>query len=103
MILGMLIGFAIAVIAGAIGHFQGYLMGTKVKNLKSLIINPEPVATIIQSKTMCGCTHGLHAHKSNGNGACQVLVKPGYGCACQFFVGKEIAAPATPKSHLDLS
>lgn len=101
MIGELLIGAGCALGGVTVGHVQGYLMGVKVKNLTSLIINPKPTV-ITQSETECQCGHGLQNHARRGDGPCGVTTRPGYTCACQFFVGKEITPPQPPKNELDL-
>jgi hypothetical protein len=81
MIAGMFIGFAIAVMAGAIGHFQGYLMGVKVRNVTELFASPPTPTT-----NKCECTHTKNTHSGRGTGSCDVSTRPGYTCACKFFV-----------------
>lgn len=103
MIGELLIGAGCALGGVTVGHLQGYLMGVKVKNLTSLVVNRDPVIT--QSTTTCQCGHGLQTHRLKGQGICTVLVgeRLVHRCACQFFVGKEITPPQPPNNELDLS
>lgn len=96
----LLIGGLLIIAALVVGHFEGYLMGVKVRNVTALVGKPE------LNPRDCVCGHSHSTHKAGpdgpGSGACQCLVgKHGdFMCACMVYIPKP-EKPA-PKGALEL-
>jgi hypothetical protein len=86
-VIGELIaGGGIAIAGLVVGHFEGYLMGSKVRNVTSLFARAE-----IPSTAPCLCGHPVTAHREHGVGSCSAMTPgnapgAGSGCACKFYV-----------------
>lgn len=93
MVAELIAGGGIAVVALVIGHFEGYLMGSKVRNLSQLMLTPDDS----RSTLPCLCGHPVTMHRDHGKGSCSAFVTgengTNVGCACKFY-GADPAAGA---------
>ncbi|MEO9137548.1 MAG: hypothetical protein ABI345_00615 [Jatrophihabitans sp.] len=91
MIAGIIIGGVIAIVALVIGHFEGYLMGVKVRNVAALYAQSDND----RNTGKCLCGHTVNTHRNSGGGNCTAFTDVAGGnmpCPCKFFV----AAPPEP-------
>lgn len=91
-----------ALVGNALGHFQGYLSGTKVRNVTSLFLVPEQTPDSV----WCLCSHAMSFH-SKKDGPCQVTLRNARGewigqCDCKSFVGNPEKVKSQPKKELEL-
>ncbi|MBE7187201.1 hypothetical protein [Jatrophihabitans endophyticus] len=102
MIGELIAGGGIAVVGLVIGHFEGYLMGSKVRNVSQLML----AADSSSSTLPCLCGHPVTTHRDKGNGPCAATVRDEHGitsgCPCKFYGADPAAVGGAAPRELEL-
>ena len=102
MIGELIAGGGIAIAGLVIGHFEGYLMGSKVRNVSQLVLSSDSSS----SPLPCLCGHPVTTHRDKGTGPCAATVKDAQGvtsgCPCKFYGADPAAVGGTARRELEL-
>ena len=102
MIGELIAGGGIAIAGLVIGHFEGYLMGSKVRNVTSLMLAND----LSTSTQPCLCGHPVTTHRDKGAGPCAATLRDEHGvtsnCPCKFYGADPAAVGASAPRELEL-
>ena len=103
MIGELIAGGGIAIAGLVIGHFEGYLMGSKIRNVSQLLLSSDSSSSTLP----CLCGHPVTTHRDKGNGPCAATIKDERGgvtsgCPCKFYGADPAAVAGSARRELEL-